>query len=296
MTSTEMRDNIGGMFNNEFINFPIGGFIQEDITDKTKAQLEAVGVYKDKEAYMDPKTLDFYVYISADKLPDNLDYPCFIVTEDGKVIKSKSPVLFNAKALFRESDKLKEVVNKYSEKSKRLKDLLNMLKGKELPTRKVEVLSEVNSLYDIISNEDKEDTEKAAKAREQLAASTKRYVPVFKESDDFLKILIKAAIIIKEIDMNYLKAEVSDGYVINNLLSILKGDTKMSTKQFNRFCELLKVKISIRMENDDSGDNEYPMKYPIIYFSDKDIIQNEDGDTIDLEKMSIDARNKTFND
>lgn len=289
-----MRDSIGGMVNNEFVNFPIGGFIQTDVSGKTKAQLEAVGVYKNKEAYMDPKTLDFFVYISADELP-NVDYPCFIITDDGTPIKNSLPIVFNAKALFRDSEKLKEVVNKYSEKSKRLKDLLGMLKGNELPTRKVEVLSEVNSLYDIISSENKDVSEKAIKAREQLAASTKRYVPVFKESDDFLKILIKAAIIIKEIDMNYLKAEVSDGYVINNLLSILKGDTKMSTKQFNRFCELLKVKISIKMEDDSSSENAYPMKYPIIYFSDKDIITNESGETIDLEKMSIEARNKTFN-
>lgn len=295
MASGDMRDNIGGMVDNTFINFPIGGFIQEDTCGKSKAQLEAVGVYKDKEAYMDPKTLDFFVYISGNEFPD-ASYPCFMITDDGKIIKNDSPVIFNAKALFKDSDKLKEVVNKYSEKSKRLKDLLGMLKGDELPTKKVEVLSEVNSLYDIISSENKDVSEKAIKAREQLAASTKRYVPVFKESDDFLKILIKAAIIIKEIDMNYLKAEVSDGYVINNLLSILKGDTKMSTKQFNRFCELLKVKISIKMEDDGSADNEYPMKYPIIYFSDKDIIQNEDGDNIDLSKMSIEARNKTFND
>ena len=244
---------------------------------------------------MDPKTLDFFVYISGNEFPD-VSYPCFMITDDGKIIKNDSPVIFNAKALFKDSDRLKEVVNKYSEKSKRLKDLLGMLKGDELPTKKVEVLSEVNSLYDIISSENKDVSEKAIKAREQLAASTKRYVPVFKESDDFLKILIKAAIIIKEIDMNYLKAEVSDGYVINNLLSILKGDTKMSTKQFNRFCELLKVKISIKMEDDGSADNEYPMKSPIIYFSDKGIIQNEDGDNIDLSKMSIEARNKTFND
>lgn len=295
MASGDMRDNIGGMVDNTFINFPIGGFIQEDTCGKSKAQLEAVGVYKDKEAYMDPKTLDFFVYISGNEFPD-VSYPCFMITDDGKIIKNDSPVIFNAKALFKDSDRLKEVVNKYSEKSKRLKDLLGMLKGDELPTKKVEVLSEVNSLYDIISSENKDASEKAIKAREQLAASTKRYVPVFKESDDFLKILIKAAIIIKEIDMNYLKAEVSDGYVINNLLSILKGDTKMSTKQFNRFCELLKVKISIKMEDDGSADNEYPMKYPIIYFSDKDIIQNEDGDNIDLSKMSIEARNKTFND
>ena len=295
MASGDMRDNIGGMVDNTFINFPIGGFIQEDTCGKSKAQLEAVGVYKDKEAYMDPKTLDFFVYISGNEFPD-VSYPCFTITDDGKIIKNDSPVIFNAKALFKDSDRLKEVVNKYSEKSKRLKDLLGMLKGDELPTKKVEVLSEVNSLYDIISSENKDASEKAIKAREQLAASTKRYVPVFKESDDFLKILIKAAIIIKEIDMNYLKAEVSDGYVINNLLSILKGDTKMSTKQFNRFCELLKVKISIKMEDDGSADNEYPMKYPIIYFSDKDIIQNEDGDNIDLNKMSIEARNKTFND
>ena len=294
MASCDMRDNIGGMVDNTFINFPIGGFIQEDTCGKSKAQLEAVGVYKDKEAYMDPKTLDFFVYISGNEFPD-VSYPCFMITDDGKIIKNDSPVIFNAKALFKDSDRLKEVVNKYSEKSKRLKDLLGMLKGDELPTKKVEVLSEVNSLYDIISSENKDVSEKAIKAREQLAASTKRYVPVFKESDDFLKILIKAAIIIKEIDMNYLKAEVSDGYVINNLLSILKGDTKMSTKQFNRFCELLKVKISIKMEDAGSADNEYPMKYPIIYFSDKDIIQNEDGDNIDLNKMSIEARNKTFN-
>ena len=70
----------------------------------------------------------------------------------------------------------------------------------------------------------------------------------------------------------------------------------MSTKQFNRFCELLKVKISIKMEDDGSSDNAYPMKYPIIYFSDKDIIQNEDGEMIDLAKMSVEARSKTFND
>ena len=69
MTSSGMIDNIGEIVDNTFINFPIGGFIQEDTCGKSKAQLEAVGVYKDKEAYMDPKALDFFVYISDNEFP-----------------------------------------------------------------------------------------------------------------------------------------------------------------------------------------------------------------------------------
>lgn len=92
------------------------------------------------------------------------------------------------------------------------------------------------------------------------------YTPIIKEKDDFLKKLIKRAIIDKAIDVNRLKYKTSEKYILPNMKAALDNDTKMSVVYFGHWCELLGLDYSIVVQ--DNGTDIYdPLKAPICYES-----------------------------
>lgn len=95
-----------------------------------------------------------------------------------------------------------------------------------------------------------------------INASAEVYVPVVKESDDFLKKIVKGIIIKKGIDINKLKARTSAKYIIQNMKSALIGETKMSVTYFCYWMELLRCEFEIIVDNSD-GNDEYPLENKI---------------------------------
>jgi hypothetical protein len=95
-----------------------------------------------------------------------------------------------------------------------------------------------------------------------INASAEVYVPVIKESDDFLKKIIKGIIIKKGIDINKLKNRTSAKYIIQNMKSALIGETKMSVTYFCYWMELLKCEFEIIVDNTE-GNDEYPLENKI---------------------------------
>lgn len=117
-------------------------------------------------------------------------------------------------------------------------------------------------------------------------AATSFYVPLLKESDDFLKKVVKATIILKKIDINRLKVKTEQKYILPNMRSVLDTDTKMSTVNFIRWMELLGCSFDIIINND--GSDTELLKNPIIYQSHRDSLgEIIEGEIIDLNTGSF---------
>ena len=92
------------------------------------------------------------------------------------------------------------------------------------------------------------------------------YVPTIKEDDDFLKKIIKQAIIDKRINLRNYRALFPNDYALNNMKSALKRETKMTVPNFVAWCEILGISWEIVL-SDNGKDNINPLPKPIIYNS-----------------------------
>lgn len=118
------------------------------------------------------------------------------------------------------------------------------------------------------------------------------FVPCMKESDDFLKKVIKKVIIDKSIDINRLKVKVDQKYQLPNMKAALKNDTKMSTNYFYTWANLLGVDFQIII-TDNGEDKQNPLKWTLVYdsYHDKvgqlingEIVDTDTGKSIDEEE------------
>jgi hypothetical protein len=92
------------------------------------------------------------------------------------------------------------------------------------------------------------------------------FKPTIKDSDDFLKLIIKQAIIIKQPNIKKYKNKFSVQHAFNNLKSSLEGTTKMSVDKFLSWTELLGLDWTVIIE-DNGKDKNNPLKEPIIISS-----------------------------
>ena len=97
-------------------------------------------------------------------------------------------------------------------------------------------------------------------------ASAEVYVPTILESDDFLKLLSKRAIIDKGINIARLKYKMPEKYVLPNMKAAMQGKTKMSTVYFETWAELLGFDFELTIK-DNGTDPQNPLKYPLKYVS-----------------------------
>lgn len=100
------------------------------------------------------------------------------------------------------------------------------------------------------------------------------YVPIIREKDDFLKKLIKRAIINKGIDLARLKYKTQEKYILPNMKAALDNDTKMSVVYFGHWCELLGLDFSA-VVYDNGTDPHDPLKKPLMYSSETGEITEE---------------------
>lgn len=71
------------------------------------------------------------------------------------------------------------------------------------------------------------------------------YKPIITEDDDFLKYVIKKAIIDKNINLKNYKSRFGNEYSLNNMKSALTKPTKMTVVNFLRWCEILGIKFEL---------------------------------------------------
>lgn len=107
------------------------------------------------------------------------------------------------------------------------------------------------------------------KAINDMNKGASLFVPIDKESDDFLKKIIKTAIKEKGIDISRLKYKMDEKYILPNMKAALQNDTKMSVAYFTIWCELLGLSFSVQV-TDNGTDEQDPLKEDLIYTSDAD--------------------------
>jgi hypothetical protein len=119
-----------------------------------------------------------------------------------------------------------------------------------------------------------------------INSSTSVFTPVIKSSDDFLKKIVKTVIIKKGINVNRLKSKTDEKYEIANLKAALVGKTKMSTKYFISWMELLGCDFNITV-NDGGVDSIDPLKVTLFYQSYNDKVSqiNSNGEIIDINEI-----------
>ena len=109
------------------------------------------------------------------------------------------------------------------------------------------------------------------------------FVPCIKESDDFLKKIIKKVILDKNIDINRLKVKVDQKYQLPNMKAALKNDTKMSTNYYQTWTNLLDVDFQIII-TDNGEDKQNPLRWTLIYDSYHDKVgQLINGEIVDTD-------------
>lgn len=102
-----------------------------------------------------------------------------------------------------------------------------------------------------------------------INASTSIFKPILNDDDDFLKKIVKNAIIEKGIDTSRLKSKTKEKYFILNMIAALRNKTKMSTNYFNTWVELLGLDFEITIKNR-KGETVDLLSFPLVYDSTKD--------------------------
>lgn len=197
---------------------------------------EDSGVFIDGKGYVDKDGI-IWIYCGCGKPKNANEYPYFWISEDGK------------KTFSDPQPEMKEKFNTDNMKSSNLYDIVEA-------TQPNEVLFDEEEINDVNS-------------------ASASFIPIINESDDFLKKLIKATIIMKGIDINRLKVKAEQKYMLPNMKAALINDTKMSVVYFNKWAELLGTNFEVAIT--DSGEDKVdPLKRPLVYQS----ITNNVGELI----------------
>lgn len=110
------------------------------------------------------------------------------------------------------------------------------------------------------------------------ASSTAVYIPEIKESDDFLKKLIKTVFLIKKVATTKYRKKLSKAYAFSNLFQGLNNETKISTTVWQTWIEIIGIDAVIILK-DSGSDDEDPIDKYIVYKSRNDsttIVDKED--------------------
>lgn len=214
-------------------------------------------VFEDQKGYIketDSDDDDYIWIFSAQGRPKYSNvYPYFWYNEDGELEFSEP------------SDTVKE---KFSEKR-----IVNM------------------TLVDIINQTDPNEELFDEQAINDMNAASDSYTPDIYPKDDFLKQTIKEVIKKKKINLNKLKSKTDEKYQILNMVSALKGETKMSVSYFIKWLNLLKCDFQITV-TDNGEDLQDPLPFPVMYHSYSDAVGEFRHDTF-YPEVKVKANEET---
>jgi len=185
--------------------------------------------YIENKGYIDK---DGYIWIYSKEKPKGMKmdaYPYFWFNEDNKIE-------FNNVSDF--------IKNIYNTNNLRDIDIVSIIDK----TKEGEVLYNEEEIID-------------------MNASSNFYIPIIKESDDFLKKVVKMIIIEKGINIKRLKSKTGMSYTLPNMITALNNDTKMSVNYFVSWMELLGCSFEIVIR-DNGTDKVNPLKHDHIYEND----------------------------
>lgn len=84
---------------------------------------------------------------------------------------------------------------------------------------------------------------------ETINNNSSSYKPIITPNDDFLKYVIKKAIIDKDINLKNYKSRFGSEYSLNNMKSALTKSTKMTVTNFLRWCEILGINFELTISD-----------------------------------------------
>ena len=201
--------------------------------------VNVIGPFNEEENLIDNKGYikDGYVWIYIKKKPliDKNKYPYIYPVDDGYEFSNPS----------------KENLEGFSEKNIYDLSLMSIVEQTK-PT-------------DIMYNE---------QAINDLNNAASRYIPIVHEEDDYLKKIVKEAIIRKNVDINRLKSKMQVSYNLLNMKQALEKSTKMSVVYFMLWMEILGLDFEIKIK-DNGQDRIDPLKEPLIYSSAIDVVVTE---------------------
>lgn len=97
------------------------------------------------------------------------------------------------------------------------------------------------------------------------------YVPKIQHEDDFLKKLIKTAILVKDVDIHKYRPRFSNAYQLSNLKQALDSKTKVSPYAFIQWMDLMDLDFKVII-TDNGKDRDNPLNSPVEYDSKKNQI------------------------
>ena len=112
------------------------------------------------------------------------------------------------------------------------------------------------------------------RALRDMNAATSVFVPVINETDDFLKKIVKTAILEKHIDIKMLQHRMDKKYALTNMKSALIGSTKMTVLNFMMWCDLLNIDFEMMVY--DTNDKQLPMGHVLHYSSETNQLNIKD--------------------
>ena len=190
--------------------------------------------FMDSKGYIDDKG---YVWIYQKKKPTRN--------------KNKFPYFWISNGKFKYSHPSDEVKEKFDVRNTIILDLNHI----------AEVTSDSDIMYD-------------EQAVMDMNNASSKYTPVIKPDDDYLKRIIKTAILLKNIDISRIKCKMENQYNLMNMKQALEKTTKMSVVYFAKWCEILGLDFTIIMD-DNHTDKIDPLHQSIIYNSATDRIMLE---------------------
>lgn len=110
----------------------------------------------------------------------------------------------------------------------------------------------LSSIFDAIS----EDITKFVQPSdiEIINNNSETFTPTLRPEDDFLKHIVKQAILLKRINLKNYRDRFSNEYALNNMKSGLSKSTKMTVPNFIKWCEILGLdwEMTIRDNGEDT--------------------------------------------
>ena len=179
------------------------------------------------------------IYIYVEGKPEDKEAPYFWI-EDGKI--------------------------NYSEPKDKIKDKFNVDKLQDLSTKKIiDSSHEDDVLYD-------------EEVLNDMNSANSSFEPKINEEDDFLKKVIKTALIEKGINLKRLQKLFPKKHGLSNLKSSLMNKTKMSPLMYGIWIEILGLDFELTVY-DNGTDIINPLKNSVTYISNENrIIVNKDGE------------------
>lgn len=107
---------------------------------------------------------------------------------------------------------------------------------------------DIDRIFDEISDE--QDNFISPEDIEVINNNSEIYIPTMREDDDFLKYIVKKAILDKKINLKNYRGKFSNQYALNNMKAGLNKDTKMTVTNFKIWCEILGLKWTMVIDDD----------------------------------------------